>query len=717
MMNLDITGNALCAPKIEHFPSPAVALIWRNWGMIPVARIAKALESTEGVVCKIAELLGLDADPYIDPNWIRRGYLTIIRNNWNLCEIDQLLCLLDMNEEQLSFILKEDDFMFVKMGRYKPKVERPRLSTLSEQELLQIKHIADITKPWANLKENAFEFLEKKKQSVAQNVTTKNRHLRLVYSYSAVYGDALLDESLDPYPDHLLQEYARCGINGIWIHAVLYQIQPYKWDLSLSENWEKRVEALRRLAVRARKYGIGTYLYLNEPRPMSESFYEEFPHLKGATFRSASCLCSSSEEVLDYLENTMESLFKSVPELAGYFHISYSENFTNCASRDFSVQQTCPRCKDRSTAEIQAELHNRMAKGAHRANPDALAIVHTWGWNSNWDTETISLLNENQAVLSVSEEKMPFVLNGIKGEVIDYSISKIGPGNVARKRWKAAKDKGLCPMAKIQINCSWEMSAIPFIPVFSLVAEHVEKVKENEINDFMLTWTLGGSPSPITELVCQLLDNDLPKETVLNRFLQAKYGAAAQLICKAERKFSQAFREFPFHVKTLYFGPQNYGPMAPFYVVPTQREATMVGFPYDDIKNWCGSFTEEQLEEQFYRMVTLWEKGLEILETNTFVSDRNVHEFRNMAEGFYCHASSALNHIRFVRCREKGDTNALIEAIRKERGIVKRLLVLRSKDSRIGFEASNQYYYTFQDLREKLINLDYCEEYYKRFIT
>ena len=41
---------------------------------------------------------------------------------------------------------------------------------------------------------------------------------------------------------------------------------------------------------------------------------------------------------------------------------------------------------------------------------------------------------------------------------------------------------------------------------------------------------------------------------------------------------------------------------------------------------------------------------------------------------------------------------------------VQRVIGLRLADSRVGFESSNHYFYTLQDLREKMINLAFCEE-------
>ena len=50
------------------------------------------------------------------------------------------------------------------------------------------------------------------------------------------------------------------------------------------------------------------------------------------------------------------------------------------------------------------------------------------------------------------------------------------------------------------------------------------------------------------------------------------------------------------------------------------------------------------------------------------------------------------------------------EAILAEQAIVRETIALRAQDSRLGFEASNQYYYSMQDLVEKQINLAYLLE-------
>ena len=49
----------------------------------------------------------------------------------------------------------------------------------------------------------------------------------------------------------------------------------------------------------------------------------------------------------------------------------------------------------------------------------------------------------------------------------------------------------------------------------------------------------------------------------------------------------------------------------------------------------------------------------------------------------------------------------MADAVRKDRERTLELYEIVRKDSRIGFEASNHYYYTLNDLREKILNCEW----------
>ncbi|MDD5729472.1 MAG: hypothetical protein PHV59_13010, partial [Victivallales bacterium] len=118
-------GNAPAALNFPHFPTRFQAVIWRNWGLIPVAGLASVLNASGEQIIDAARAMGLpeklrEADFKL---WRKRGYITVIRRNWHLLPYAQLLELLGWIPEEMAFILKEDDFLYHKLGNHKPQAE------------------------------------------------------------------------------------------------------------------------------------------------------------------------------------------------------------------------------------------------------------------------------------------------------------------------------------------------------------------------------------------------------------------------------------------------------------------------------------------------------------------------------------------------------------------------------------------------------------------
>ncbi len=96
-------------------------------------------------------------------------------------------------------------------------------------------------------------------------------------------------------------------------------------------------------------------------------------------------------------------------------------------------------------------------------------LAWDWGWP---DSDAIGLLPRDVWLMSVSEWSLPIERGGIKNTVGEYSLSAPGPGPRATSHWKLARQRGSKTAAKLQINNTWELSAIPWMPVLDLVAEH-----------------------------------------------------------------------------------------------------------------------------------------------------------------------------------------------------------------------------------------------------
>ena len=696
------------AVTLPHFPHPCLAVIWRNWNRAPVERLARVLQAPEEELKEAAGLMGLD-DGGCDRRWLSRGYLTLIRSNWHLLTYEGLTELLGVSREKLDFILKEDDFMWVKLGRQKPEVEPPLWKTLPEGWRKQAKGIGQSVRALPQYRENAFDFLDAFYGPAQPVEPVSSSGLRMVYSYFAVYGDPLLDREIDPYPEALLAQYAAQGVNGIWLQGILYQLTPFPFAPELSEGWERRIEGLRALIERAGRYGIGVYLYLNEPRSMEEAFFCRYPQLKGYAEGGEAALCTSRDEVKAYLEGAAYALFASAPGLAGFFTITMSENLTHCYSHNLNT--TCKVCAARSPAQVVAEVNNLLARGARRANPAAQCIAWNWEWSEKWAGEVVDALSEGQSVMCTSEARMPTCVGGVPGTVVDYTISNPGPGELARRIWRQAREAGLKACAKVQFNNSWEMSAAPYLPVFDLVAQHARQLKASGVEHVMFSWTLGGAPTPVLKLAARILDAQ-PGESALQDFLAEEYGAQAGVVDQAQRAFSEAFRQFPFDVGVLYKAPQNYGPMSLLYPEPTGWKATMIGYPYDDLAGWRSIYPEEVFEQQFSLLCEKWRQGLALLEGEK--GGAAFEEFVRMARACLCHFSSTLNQIRFVRARDgQAGRETLLSILTAERKATLEMMALRAQDSRLGFEASNHYYYGQRELMEKLLNLSQVSEQLK----
>ena len=701
-------GDSREAIPAPHFPAHFQAVLWRNWGMVPRERIARVLGIDTPELERQAELLGLEADDSMAETWLVHGYQTIIRQNWHLLDYPDMLTLLGWDAERLAFILREDDFLWIKMGLQKPSVPSPAYRPLTEEELKATARLREwLAESKAALpprQELPFAF---KESSCAEVPTPNNSQpgLRLAYSYSALYGDPLMDPALDPFPDADLDRYAAAGINALWMHAVLYSLVPWLGeDSQLSAGWQVRQENLRRLCRRLASRNIKLLLYLNEPRALPDTFFDGHASWRGAYIKDLDvrCFCCGNPEVLQNLRQAVRRLFTDVPELGGIFCITHNENITNCWSY-YTPPVTftdCPVCREKGIVQTITSVVEAISGGVHDTKPEAPVLVWNWDWRPPWDTEIIRHLPEDIILMCTSENRLLTTVGGIQGGIEDYSISKPGPGPTALRCWTAAKERGLPIAAKVQVNNSWEMSAVPYLPVPGLVEEHLTNLRNLGINDFMVSWSLGGYPGGNLVLLTR------SKEEVTRE----DFGGAADTILGAYSCFEEGFRHFPFYYNTmLYRGPHNLGPANLFHEKPTGYTATMVGFAYDDLDSWRAAYPEEVLEHEYNVLCSYWRTGLKMLDAAEALlapeCREKFAEVRTVAEGAYCHFRCTYLHIRFVRLRNRDDWgDAMSAVLREEMEVVQRLMALLRKDSRVGFEASNHYYYSEQTLLEHLLN-------------
>ena len=722
-------GSNPMALDFPHFPSTMHALVWRNWNLVETDRLAMVLDTSADNVRAVSASMGLPAEEKVPASYRARLYLSIIRRNWHLLPYDQLLTLLDISSDQLNQILREDDFFWIKLGSLKPKCGKVTYATPDAAVLARCAAIKGvIEKEFPAIAGDKYEaplaFLEALSQPIVDAAVRPARvdrdHPRFLYSYFAVFGDPLLDPSLDPYPDTLLQRYADLGVNGVWLHVVLRDLAPSAEFPEFGMGHEKRLKNLAALVARAKRFNIGIYLYMNEPRAMPAEFFKVAGRgeMAGVVEGDHTAMCTSHPAVRKWLGDSLTHVFKTVPDLAGVFTITASENFTNCASHGQSA--ACPHCKTRKASEIIAEVNATIEQGVDAGAPNAKFIAWDWGWPDGMTPGIIKGLAASTWLMSVSEWSLPIDRGGVKSAIGEYSISAVGPGPRAKRHWALAQERGLKAIAKVQASNTWELSAVPYLPAYELIAKHAGNLSKQEIDGVMLSWSLGGYPSPNLEIFQRVGGKEDP-ETVLSDLAVRQFGAMGALHArKAWALFSDAFTEFPYSGATLYNGPQQFGPANLLFAEPTHYRSTMIGFPYDDLAGWRGPYSTPVFIGQFEKVISGWKAGLTELEiaADSAPPDKvaSARAEVRLARAAALHFMSARNQSLFVQAREalanptiaqlerSRLTKMLGDVLEEEAACAKELYYLQRQDSRIGFEASNDYYYLPRDLMESFLN-------------
>ncbi len=674
------------AISFPHFPTKHQAFIFRAYEYIPPKKIAAVLGTTEENIIAAAEEMGLTT-PCSSNIWLEKGYITIIRQLWHILPYEQLLQLLEMEQDELALILREEDFLDFKLGD-KPVCQPVTWRALTEEERIRTNALKEVVQTVDMGGVKPFDF----RYDVADmGFSGKEKFgTRMVYCFSGLLGKAFEVDSREYCPDEMLAAYQKVGVNALWTQGILFQLSEFPFQKELSAGYQERIARLREWTERCDRYGIKVFLYLNEPRSMPESFFQKYPHLRGHKVEENKiCMCTSTKEVQDYLTNSIEFICREVPKIGGFFTITRSENPTNCYSHSSQANCTCPRCKERTEAEVIGEVIGCFEKGAHKVDPDIQVIAWSWMWN-DWNVDIIEHLPQNVTLMSQSERYVPFTIGGVSDHVRDYSMGILGPGENAKTEWAAAKKRGLKLGAKLQVNTTWEGSTVPALPVYPLVEEHIRRMEQENVDTLMISWTLGGYPSRNLMYAAKYFYEYCDEAALQEPPVQT---AAAEI-------FSRAFQEFPFHIRVLYRGPQNAGPANLLYVTPTGYQATMTCFAYDDLETWRSIYPREVFLSQLEKLCALWNEGLALLEGET-------GEMKQMATAAYCLYCSSRNLVKFYLAREVGDKKTMAQMAREEESVARKMLCVMNENAAIGFEAANHYYFSKSCLLEKIVNCRY----------
>ena len=242
---------------------------------------------------------------------------------------------------------------------------------------------------------------------------------------------------------------------------------------------------------------------------------------------------------------------------------------------------------------------------------------------------------------------------------------------------------------------------MPCIPVFDLVVGHVSTLRNDGVKGYMYSWTLGGYPSISLELAMRV---GFENEFNLFDWYKERFAGQAEPVHDAIKQLCSAFTNLPFDVNLLYFSPLNVGAANPWYYQNTEREATMVGFPFDDVKTWRGVYPLDVFTSQLGMLSKEWNKGVDMLSACN--KTPQIAEILRFATVCGIHFESTYLQVCFNSLKGKSNLQELVPLIERERILTQKLYEIISQDSRIGFEASNHYFYTENSLLFKLVSLE-----------
>lgn len=793
-----------------HFPSRLYQFVWRNWELANLDRMARVVQATPAQLAALGAEMALPPKRTLSEDYLRRIYITVIRQNWHLLPEEQLVELLGWNAERFAFTLKEDDFLDHKLGLQKPRCEtlRYRIPTDAERrkaaalrKILKqafpkgIQHLgrprfsftAQFSEPepgpgWriesaagSTVLQAAIKRFSAGSASAKRVVVEVNRGTdleaggfrivpeqdrvrilatgdrgairalyalrdrkawppepqtskeiwphRFLYSYFALYGDPLMEGDAAGLPDGYLDRAAANGVNGVWIQGVLNNLAPSRAFPEFGKDAETRLRNLQLLVERAERFGLRVYLYLNEPRAMPAEFFRNRMHIRGAPHQNVFSMCTSTAEVQDWLRESVSHVFRQVPNLGGVFTITMSENHTNCFSHGGAwgdrnpVAAGCPRCSKRTGAETIAEFIQTIRDGIRQQSRTAEIMSYDWGWGTPLAEQLIPRLPADTSLISISEWSQPVSRGGVNTIVGEYSMSVVGPGPRASKNWALARKHGIAALAKTQFNNTWEISAVPYIPVLPLVLDHAERLTQAGISGIMASWTCGGYPGVNLRAASAYAFQPRPtREQVLQTEAERIYGtAAAKQAVRAWEIFSEAFQFFPYGV-AIYVLPVQHGPANPLRLHPTGHAPGMILFPYDAYKSWSGAYPPATVQKLMSQLAARWADGVRILEQLDLHGRTEAQLELAVARTCFTHFESTANQVEFYLLRDEAPAahperrrairSRMIRIAQRERELARIQFDVTRAESLIGYEASNHYYYTPADLLEKILNCD-----------
>lgn len=720
--------------------SPLQKFIVRNWGFIERNKIAAYLGVEENLIKIFFQSLGL---PETTPLSIEKAFPIIVRVNWDILPEKEIRRLIGMPEQKFRKKMQTMDFLDVKLGRQPEGLERIYFKkedvwckSIEKFKAVLTKHLADY-KGW----EKPFGFLDELSQkeppcnfSLA-NQNTSPFNICMMYSYAASHGDFLLTGE-DFYPEGILSRLQNRGVNAGWVPVLLRDMAPSKIFTEFGNNHTTRIRNLRKQVHQALRYGIKLYLYLNEPRYLSESFFKRYPGAKGrrAFQKGYYGMCTSENQVRDWIFESVGFIFSQIPELGGIILITASESETNCYSHiptydfhaeglapnngDFGLKDgdtMCRRCQKRGPEAVLSDLAHIVSDAIKNTPSKAIIIQWLWSWNYIMQISKVKKAIRNlppEVKIMVDWQRgTRFKLFGREAIIDEYTLAYTKPSDYAVEIIDTCQELKRKVIAKCAVVSTVEMNALPYLPVLGNVEKLIKQLRKYRVEGLLGCWIFGAYPGRNMEMLGLARDNN-PALYLAQKY----YGKGASYALSAWKSFSKGMKYFPTVQSVLYYSALNSGPGLKFRLKPESWRSGMVLIPTEKVEKISGPLGGEVLIKSFRKTAEYFSSGLNYLKKALTKSGNN-HRKENIKDYGICkagllHLLSVANYSEFIVLRDRlpeqtddGTKNSLIRILKAEGKNIRTMLELMKKDSRVGYEGSVGYFYTPMEIMEKMFDL------------
>tara|TARA_R110002096_G_scaffold55607_9_gene142505 strand:- start:246 stop:2579 length:2334 start_codon:yes stop_codon:yes gene_type:complete len=238
-------------------------------------------------------------------------------------------------------------------------------------------------------------------------------------------------------------------------------------------------------------------------------------------------------------------------------------------------------------AEYWTDAVKIVTEEAHKIDPDIEILP--WEYNIDFRPHRVelkrhvtSLLPKDSIPLLTWENGKGFELDGLHGYLRDYSISQVGPAEVAAGQIEMADSRGMDVYCKVDCFATWQFGTTPYIPAPQQWQKRYDKLAEYGVDGTLETWSNGYKPNFIADLRAWSCWTDpLDQDTLLNSLARRQFGSGTEeTVLAAWSDFSDAIQNVPDTGPSM--GTNSSVSMPLFFEDPPSRVMTLHNSWWDD---------------------------------------------------------------------------------------------------------------------------------------